>query len=392
MKTIYISSTFDDLKDHRAAVYRALQKMQYRVIAMEDYVAKDERTVKRCLGDVEKCDFYIGIFAKRYGYIPPVSDNPEGKSITELEYRKAREEKKHCLLFLLDPKANWPETATESDPGKVGLLDRLRKELEPQSPALFQTPSDLAENVMASVHIAEAEVSLVFLPPDLQSDSPSPEATGVANVEEELEQPSAPLVLDTSYLSEITAKIQAAINKAEATKVIRVSLGLGQSWWSTRLHLLAAMLADYTTVAQIAFTGQEWRYLGMCPPVDVRRALSSFFPEVEIAYRNSLPKPAGPVFNRLGEIGEIVANFVEAMEGSGGEINVKQWVEPHVLRNWRGFSDDSIGLTTHGSRQLLLREIVNHRSPFVALVRHGRLAHVLDRVALATRIAQNTLG
>ena len=42
--------------------------MQYRVIAMEDYVAKDERTVKRCRDDVAVRDFHIGIFARRYGY------------------------------------------------------------------------------------------------------------------------------------------------------------------------------------------------------------------------------------------------------------------------------------------------------------------------------------
>ena len=44
---------------------------------MEDYVAKDERTVKRCLDDVAVCDFYVGIFARRYGYIPPTADNPK---------------------------------------------------------------------------------------------------------------------------------------------------------------------------------------------------------------------------------------------------------------------------------------------------------------------------
>ena len=36
-------SDFEDLKEYRAAVYYALQTMQYRVIAMEDYVAKDGR-------------------------------------------------------------------------------------------------------------------------------------------------------------------------------------------------------------------------------------------------------------------------------------------------------------------------------------------------------------
>jgi hypothetical protein len=68
---------------HRLSRSRLRQRLlgvcslAYAVIAMEDYVAKDERTVKRCLDDVAVCDFYIGIFARRYGYIPPTADNPK---------------------------------------------------------------------------------------------------------------------------------------------------------------------------------------------------------------------------------------------------------------------------------------------------------------------------
>jgi Domain of unknown function (DUF4062) len=57
---------------------------------MEDHVATDERPVEKCLRDVAGCDVYVGIFAYRYGYVPK-EENPEGRSITELEYRKAGE-------------------------------------------------------------------------------------------------------------------------------------------------------------------------------------------------------------------------------------------------------------------------------------------------------------
>src|SRR5260221_14477177 len=43
MAQIYISSTFEDLKDYRDAVYKALRKLRHDVIAMEDYVATDKR-------------------------------------------------------------------------------------------------------------------------------------------------------------------------------------------------------------------------------------------------------------------------------------------------------------------------------------------------------------
>ena len=48
VKTAYISSTYQDLKTHRAAVYKALRKFRYDVFAMEDYIATDERNVAKC--------------------------------------------------------------------------------------------------------------------------------------------------------------------------------------------------------------------------------------------------------------------------------------------------------------------------------------------------------
>ena len=43
MTRIYISSTYDDLFEYREAAYDALKKLRYDVVAMEDYLAADER-------------------------------------------------------------------------------------------------------------------------------------------------------------------------------------------------------------------------------------------------------------------------------------------------------------------------------------------------------------
>jgi hypothetical protein len=104
---IYVSSTYSDLQEFRQRVYRALRQLGHDVIAMEDYVATDERPVRKCLADVGRCDLYLGIFAWRYGYIPP-EYNPEGKSITELELTHARKEGIPSLVFLHDEAAPWP--------------------------------------------------------------------------------------------------------------------------------------------------------------------------------------------------------------------------------------------------------------------------------------------
>src|SRR5437588_11852855 len=106
MAQIYLSSTHSDLKQYRDVVYRTLRQMRHDVIAMEDYVATDQRPLDKCLTDVATCDLYIGLFAWRYGYVPS-EGNPEHKSITELEYRTAIKTGKCCLIFILAEDALW---------------------------------------------------------------------------------------------------------------------------------------------------------------------------------------------------------------------------------------------------------------------------------------------
>ncbi len=65
MAKIYISFTYEDLKDYRKAVYDALSMNGNHVVAMEDYVAQDQRPLQKCLDDVASCDIYIEIFAWR---------------------------------------------------------------------------------------------------------------------------------------------------------------------------------------------------------------------------------------------------------------------------------------------------------------------------------------
>ena len=147
MAKIYISSTYGDLKDHREAVYKALRALKHDVIAMEDYVAADERPVDKCLADVATCDLYVGIFAWRYGYVPG-ADNRAKRSITELEYRKATDAKRARLIFLLDEEAPWlpkwmDSTTGENDQG--ARIKKLRRELRADRVAsFFKTPDELA--------------------------------------------------------------------------------------------------------------------------------------------------------------------------------------------------------------------------------------------------------
>ena len=158
MAKIYISSTFEDLKDYREAAYDALRKIRQDAIAMEDYIAQDQRPLQKCLDDVASCNIYIGIFAWRYGFIPlDEKDNPENLSITELEYRKAKEKGIPCIIFLLDEGEAWPPAFMDGMP-KSNIkssenIIRLRNYFKNEYLAsFFKNKDELSTKVLASVN------------------------------------------------------------------------------------------------------------------------------------------------------------------------------------------------------------------------------------------------
>src|ERR1700752_4135338 len=104
---IYISSTYQDLIDHRAAVDRTLRRMGHDVIGMEQYAAEGSKPLERCGADGRAADIYVVIVAWRYGYVPEGEANPQRRSMTELEYDEAVKAGKPVLAFLLDPDTPW---------------------------------------------------------------------------------------------------------------------------------------------------------------------------------------------------------------------------------------------------------------------------------------------
>jgi tetratricopeptide (TPR) repeat protein len=154
MVRIYVSSTYGDLKDHREQAYRALRELGHDVIAMEDYVAADQRPLNKCLADVAGCQLYVGILAHRYGYIPDQS-NPNGRSITELEYRHAEALGIPRLVFLLDEAAPWQLAwvdAVTGDGDHGARIRALREELGRERLAsFFSTADELARKVSNAV-------------------------------------------------------------------------------------------------------------------------------------------------------------------------------------------------------------------------------------------------
>lgn len=145
MAKIYLSSTYTDLAEYRKVVYRTLRQLRHDVISMEDYSARDQRPLDKCLADVASCDLYVGIFAWRYGYIPPGMD----KAITELEFREAVRTEKSRLIFLLKEDTPWPPSFMDRD---RQAIETLRATFQRDYlVAFFHTPDALAKEVGVAV-------------------------------------------------------------------------------------------------------------------------------------------------------------------------------------------------------------------------------------------------
>jgi hypothetical protein len=86
MAKVYVSSTIADLEAERQAVIEWLVAAQHQVV--HSYRPSSDTVRDSCLADVGICDLYVLIAGHRYGFQPP-EDNPEGLSITHLEFRRA---------------------------------------------------------------------------------------------------------------------------------------------------------------------------------------------------------------------------------------------------------------------------------------------------------------
>jgi len=143
-KTVFISSTFEDLKEHRKKVWDILTKYEVNVRGMERFGARKEAPLQTCLAEVEQSDIFVGVISYRLGTI----DTPSSKSFVQLEYEKALELDKEIFIYLIDDK-NGKVTPTFVDFGenheKLESFKSILKERHTID--TFTDETDLAEKL-----------------------------------------------------------------------------------------------------------------------------------------------------------------------------------------------------------------------------------------------------
>jgi hypothetical protein len=96
--TVFLSSTFVDLEEHRRLARDAITRLEHGTQSMEFFGALPESPKEECLRLVRGADIYVGIFGVRYGSLDPDT----GKSLTHLEYEEASALKLPCLVYIID--------------------------------------------------------------------------------------------------------------------------------------------------------------------------------------------------------------------------------------------------------------------------------------------------
>jgi tetratricopeptide (TPR) repeat protein len=152
-RSVFISSTALDLRDHRAAVDAAIRRLEQRPINMQDFGSQPGGATGVSLREVAKGDVFIGVLARRYGYVP------EGMatSVTEQEYDEAVRLKKPRLMYLVDPAHEWDwpgkaDPANQEDADKQAKLAAFIARVEAtEVRSHFTTPDNLAQQVTADL-------------------------------------------------------------------------------------------------------------------------------------------------------------------------------------------------------------------------------------------------
>ncbi|OPX74538.1 MAG: hypothetical protein A4E40_00899 [Methanoregulaceae archaeon PtaU1.Bin059] len=97
---IFVSSVQKELNEERAAIRDYIRtdpllQIYFEPFLFEDLPALDRKPDELYLDEVDRCTIYLGIFGNEYG-----SENRQGFSPTELEFKRATEKSKYRLILV----------------------------------------------------------------------------------------------------------------------------------------------------------------------------------------------------------------------------------------------------------------------------------------------------
>jgi hypothetical protein len=142
---VFVSSTFEDLREERAEVQKALLKSNCLPVGMELFPAADDETWDFIKEQIDDSDYYVVLVGGRYGSLAP-----DGLSFTEKEYDYAREQEVPVIGFVHADRKLIPYGKAETDPDMVKKLDAFITKIKRRPVRTFVNPHQLASEVTTS--------------------------------------------------------------------------------------------------------------------------------------------------------------------------------------------------------------------------------------------------
>lgn len=153
---IFVSSTYEDLKDERKEAIDILDRIG-KAIAMEKFFASSHPPKDVCLRHLQECDAVVLILGFRYGSI----DEAEGISLTEIEYNTAKALGLPVLVFQKrQPDGSWE--SEEADRTRSRKINSFKSRLDAEKYRVpFVIPQQLATEILGAIREYEIENGLI---------------------------------------------------------------------------------------------------------------------------------------------------------------------------------------------------------------------------------------
>lgn len=135
---VFISSTYEDLKDERDQVIRAVLEMGHIPVGMEMFSAADDEQWKIIARHIEESDYYAVVVAHRLGSL---ADG--GISYTRKEYEYAMSMGIPVLGFIIEDKASWPADRIDTSTGTKRALEEFKSLIRGKPVSFWTSAEDL---------------------------------------------------------------------------------------------------------------------------------------------------------------------------------------------------------------------------------------------------------
>ncbi|QTE71888.1 DUF4062 domain-containing protein [Clostridiales bacterium FE2011] len=147
---IYISSTYEDLREERNKVRDAILSMYHFPVGMEMFGAANEGQWEIIRETIENSDYYVLIIGHRYGTIIPNGPD-KGISYTEKEYRYAKEKGIPILAFLIDEFV--PVKAAYVENKHIKEFEKFKADVKRgRTVTWWKNADDLAQKVISALY------------------------------------------------------------------------------------------------------------------------------------------------------------------------------------------------------------------------------------------------